>query len=246
MTTHTHVEQEIEQLWYLDSGANNHIIFELENLTLQQQPYHGNDKVTVGNGGGSLITDIDDIIVTINTSSSIDALISKLSSEFAVEDLGPLSYFLGIQVTNTANGLHLHQVKYAVDLLHHMKMAGAKPAPTPCTLGGKLSDAKRVLRYLKGTLYLGLQFSKGSLKLNGFCDWEGSSDDQKSTSGYCVYLGSCLISWAVKKQPVLLRDKLMVCDHPITLKGTVRDSDQDQTNSEITVGPTYSSDKQTI
>lgn len=36
MIAHTHVEQESKQPWYLDSGANNHITFDLENLTLQQ------------------------------------------------------------------------------------------------------------------------------------------------------------------------------------------------------------------
>ncbi|KAJ0038846.1 hypothetical protein Pint_23826 [Pistacia integerrima] len=38
MAAHTHVTQEVEQPWYLDSGANNHITFELGNLTLQQSP----------------------------------------------------------------------------------------------------------------------------------------------------------------------------------------------------------------
>lgn len=35
MTTHTHVTQEAKQPWYLDSGTNNHITTELENLSLQ-------------------------------------------------------------------------------------------------------------------------------------------------------------------------------------------------------------------
>ncbi|KAJ0038173.1 hypothetical protein Pint_23362 [Pistacia integerrima] len=56
MAIHTHVTQEVDQPWYLDSGANNYITSELGNLTLQQQPYQGNDKVTVGNGGGLVIT----------------------------------------------------------------------------------------------------------------------------------------------------------------------------------------------
>jgi len=56
MAAHTQEEQGFEQPWYLDSGANNHITSELQNLTLHQQPYHGNDKVTVGNGGGLHIT----------------------------------------------------------------------------------------------------------------------------------------------------------------------------------------------
>ncbi|XP_031271382.1 uncharacterized protein LOC116129788 [Pistacia vera] len=82
---------------------------------------------------------VDDIIITSNASSTIKHLILNLKTEFAVKDLGPLSYFLGIQVTPTSAGLHLNQRKYAPDLLYKLKMEGAKPASTPCTSGSKLS-----------------------------------------------------------------------------------------------------------
>ena len=45
---------------------------------------------------------VDDIIVASNSSSSIDHLITHLSAEFVVKDLGSLSYFQGIQVTKTS------------------------------------------------------------------------------------------------------------------------------------------------
>lgn len=48
MVAHTHDIQDNEQPWYLDSGANNHLTAELENLALQQ-PYQGTDSVIVGN-----------------------------------------------------------------------------------------------------------------------------------------------------------------------------------------------------
>ena len=43
--------------------------------------------------------------------------------------------------------------------------------------------------------------------MNGFCDsnWAGSPDDRKSTTGYAIYVGPCLISWTAKKQPVVAR-----------------------------------------
>ncbi|KAA8515498.1 hypothetical protein F0562_018891 [Nyssa sinensis] len=53
MAAHTHVPQENDQPWFLDSGANNHVTSALENLTIQQQPYQGSTQVTVGNGEGS-------------------------------------------------------------------------------------------------------------------------------------------------------------------------------------------------
>lgn len=67
--------------------------------------------------------------------------------------------------------------------------------------------AKRVLRYLKGNIDHGLTFPKGPLRLHAFCysDWAGSPDDRRSTMGFGIFLGNCLISWCAKKQPVVAR-----------------------------------------
>jgi hypothetical protein len=67
--------------------------------------------------------------------------------------------------------------------------------------------AKRVLRYLQGTSDHGLFYTKGPLQLNAFCDsdWAGCPDDRRSTTGFAVFLGDCLISWSAKKQAVVSR-----------------------------------------
>jgi hypothetical protein len=69
------------------------------------------------------------------------------------------------------------------------------------------SAVKRVLRFLKNTLDHGLFYSKTNLQLNAFCDsdWAGCPDDRRSTSGFAVFLGNCLVSWSSKKQPVVSR-----------------------------------------
>ena len=62
--------------------------------------------------------------------------------------------------------------------------------------------AKRVLRYVQGTLDFGLEYKKGEGSvLVGFCDsdWSGSEDDMKSTSGYAFSFGSGVFSWASVK-----------------------------------------------
>ena len=65
---------------------------------------------------------------------------------------------------------------------------------------------KHVLRYLKGTLDYSLSFTKSEdgLDLMGYCDadWAGSTEDRKSTSGYCFFLNknSACISWKCRKQ----------------------------------------------
>lgn len=55
---------------------------------------------------------VDDIIVTGNSSSLIQHIISQLHSNFALKQLGELDYFLGIQVHKASNGLLLTQTKY--------------------------------------------------------------------------------------------------------------------------------------
>jgi hypothetical protein len=82
---------------------------------------------------------VDDIIITGTHPNVISDIITKLQSEFPLKDLGPLSYFLGIQVTRDTTGLHLFQTKYITELLYKTNMSGAKPSKSPCTSGSKLS-----------------------------------------------------------------------------------------------------------
>ncbi|KAA8550193.1 hypothetical protein F0562_001877 [Nyssa sinensis] len=210
MVTQTNATPVAEDPWFADSGANQHITANLEQLTLAQS-YTGQEHVAVGNG----------------------------------------------QAHRDSTGLHLRQSKYIDDLLHRTKMIGAKPYPSPCSSGLKLSAhdgeplsaaqiieyrqpvgalqyctlthpdiafsvnqlcqhmhcprsthwsaAKWVLRYLKGTIDNGLWYQKGSLTLQVYCDsdWAGNSDDRRSTTGYGVFFGSCLVSSTAKKQTVV-------------------------------------------
>jgi hypothetical protein len=69
-----------------------------------------------------------------------------------------------------------------------------------------LRAAKRILRYVKGTVNYGVKFEKcQSFKLYGFSDsdWAGSLDDMRSTSGYCFNFGSGVFSWCSKKQEIV-------------------------------------------
>jgi hypothetical protein len=67
--------------------------------------------------------------------------------------------------------------------------------------------AKRILRYLKGTLTHGLLFCPSSLTLQAYADanWAGNLDDHHSTSGYVVFLGSTPITWVSRKQSIVSR-----------------------------------------
>jgi hypothetical protein len=86
-----------------------------------------------------LLIYVDDLIVIGTHQSVISSLITQLQTKFSIKDLGNLAFFLGIQVTRTEKSLHLCQAKYIKELLNRTRMIGAKPAPSPCPAGSKLS-----------------------------------------------------------------------------------------------------------
>lgn len=69
-----------------------------------------------------LLLYVNDIITTGNASAQISHLVSALSSSFDLKDLGPLNYFLSIQITHTKFGITLSQTKYAFDILQRFNM----------------------------------------------------------------------------------------------------------------------------
>ncbi|KAK6163149.1 hypothetical protein DH2020_002990 [Rehmannia glutinosa] len=76
----------------------------------------------------------------------------------------------------------------------------------PCT--EHWDAALHLVRYLKGNPSLGLFYSaSSSCSLTAYCDadWGACVDTRRSLTGYCVFLGDCLISWKTKKQQTVSR-----------------------------------------
>ncbi|CAA7049428.1 unnamed protein product [Microthlaspi erraticum] len=72
-----------------------------------------------------------------------------------------------------------------------------------------LTAARRILRYIKNDPGQRLFYSaKSALCLNAFFDSDYSTcpDTRRSITGYCVYLGSSLITWKSKKQDIVSRN----------------------------------------
>ncbi|KAL5542845.1 hypothetical protein UlMin_010555 [Ulmus minor] len=63
---------------------------------------------------------------------------THLSREFEMKDLGPLKYFLGIEVSRSKEGIIISQRKYALDLLQETGMSSCQPDDTPVEEGLKL------------------------------------------------------------------------------------------------------------
>jgi len=71
------------------------------------------------------------MVVTGNDEKAINDLKTFLNSCFKIKDLGPLKYFLGIEVARSKTGITVCQRKYTLDILEEAGLLGAKPAKVP-------------------------------------------------------------------------------------------------------------------
>lgn len=71
---------------------------------------------------------------------------------------------------------------------------------------GHLLAAKKILRYLRGTIKFGIFYKRSSdSTLKGYTDsdFAGDLDGGKSTSGYVFMMGDGAVAWSSKKQPIV-------------------------------------------
>jgi len=73
-------------------------------------------------------------------------------------------------------------------------------------------NVKQILRYIKGTLDLGIVFENTNTRLCENCeklvcyvdsDYAGDTETRRSTTGFVIYYSNGPISWSSKKQPIV-------------------------------------------
>ncbi|KAJ8759694.1 hypothetical protein K2173_009795 [Erythroxylum novogranatense] len=175
----------------------------------------------------------------------VNSFIQTLSREISMKDFGPVHHFLGVEISPTSKGLHLSQSHYALTILERSNMVDCKPIPTPLDVKLKLPKpttpfvdpifyrgifmhtptvvhmklVHRILRYLKGTLSTDLHLtSQTTLTQSAFsdADWASCQTTRRSTTGYCTFLGSNIISWCAKKQHTISRSSTETEYHAMT------------------------------
>ncbi|GJR66308.1 putative ribonuclease H-like domain-containing protein [Tanacetum coccineum] len=144
-----------------------------------------------------------------------------MKDKFQMSSMEELTFFLGLQVQQKEDGIFISQDKYVAEISKKFNYTNMKSASTPVDLEKplvKYGDANDVdvhiyrsmigsLIYLKGKPTLGLWYSRDSpFELVAYTDsdYAGATQDRKSTTGGCQFLGNRLISWQCKKQTVVV------------------------------------------
>ncbi|KAJ9567352.1 hypothetical protein OSB04_003318 [Centaurea solstitialis] len=222
--------------------------------------HHGRDTIY-------LLLYVDDIILTASSPDLVNRVISRLSSEFKMTDLGAPSFFwelltlvlpraffclnqflpgksslvlawilvilapprrrqsrncpplvrqslirlfIGVSLVTFSTSrlldlgvlfgrLNRLDISYAVQQICLFMHDPREP---------HFNALKRILRYLQGTLSMGLFLRPSPInRLVSYthADWAGCPDTRRSTSGFCVFLGDNLVSWSSKRQHVVSR-----------------------------------------
>nr|GEY96230.1 copia-type polyprotein [Tanacetum cinerariifolium] len=176
---------------------------------------------------------VDDLIFTSNDDEMMEDFRCSMKREFEMTDLGKMRFFLGIEVTQTTAGIHISQRTYALKMLERFGMLECNSVKNPMVPGTKLKNddgekvdstlfkqmvgslipmiehydaAKRVMRYIQGTLDFGIWYErggKGELKVYADSDYVGDLNDRKSTTGYVVLWDGVAITWASRKQSIV-------------------------------------------
>jgi hypothetical protein len=111
-----------------------------------------------------LLVYVDDLVITGNNPTLVTTFIQQLGDMFSLKDMGPLHFFLGVEVIPTKAGLFLTQHKYIRELLANSNMSGAKDISTPLSTSQSLQlvdgtaavDSSEFRRIMGSLQYLSL------------------------------------------------------------------------------------------
>ncbi|GJR58186.1 retrovirus-related pol polyprotein from transposon TNT 1-94 [Tanacetum coccineum] len=74
---------------------------------------------------------VDDIICASTTPALCDEFANIMSSKFKMSMMGKMSFFLGVQISQTPRGIFLNQSKYALEIIKKYGMLSSDSVDTP-------------------------------------------------------------------------------------------------------------------
>nr|GEY78749.1 retrovirus-related Pol polyprotein from transposon TNT 1-94 [Tanacetum cinerariifolium] len=152
---------------------------------------------------------VDDIISALTDPRGCDRFSNEMSSKFQMSMLGQMSFFLGLKISQSPRGIFLNQAKYANEILKILGLNKCDSVDTPMMKRSKLDEdhsgipvdktyyrIKRVFRYLKKTINMGLWYPKDTVMApTAYADVDhaGCQDTHRSTLGSAQFLGDKLM-----------------------------------------------------
>nr|GEU32394.1 hypothetical protein [Tanacetum cinerariifolium] len=149
---------------------------------------------------------IDDIIFASSTPELCDLFANLMCSKFKMSMMSKISFFLGLQNSQSPRGIFINQSKYALESLKKYGFESCDLVDTPMVEKSKLDEDKEgkavdPSHYCEP--FIGVRYPKdSSVALTAFADADhaGCQDNHRSTSGSVQFLGERLISWSSKWQ----------------------------------------------
>ncbi|GJT00753.1 retrovirus-related pol polyprotein from transposon TNT 1-94 [Tanacetum coccineum] len=186
---------------------------------------------------------VDDIIFASTDHNACHIFSKEMSSKFQMSMMGQMSFFLGLQVSQSPRGIFINQAKYALETLKKYGMDLSDPVDTPMVDRLKLDEdlmgipvdqtrfrgmvgslmyltasrpdlvfavcmcaryqakptkkhfeaIKRIFRYLKGTINMGLWYLKdNAMSLTAYADADHAGcQDSRRKAEYIAMSGCC-------------------------------------------------------
>uniref|UniRef100_A0A2N9GEP2 Reverse transcriptase Ty1/copia-type domain-containing protein n=1 Tax=Fagus sylvatica TaxID=28930 RepID=A0A2N9GEP2_FAGSY len=141
-------------------------------------------------------------------SSGLDLILFLIYGDFALKDLGPLHFFLGVEAHKVDSGMYLSQRRYITNLLRKTNLHEAKPVSSPMAsstilsqyTGSSLSDPSSYRSVVGSLQYLSLTRPDISFAVNKVCQFMANPTEDhwsavkrilrylKHTIHHCIFL----------------------------------------------------------
>ncbi|GJR93368.1 retrovirus-related pol polyprotein from transposon TNT 1-94 [Tanacetum coccineum] len=148
---------------------------------------------------------VDDIIFALSTPELCDLFAKIMCSKFKISMMGKISFFLGLQISQSPKGIFINQLKYALKSLKKFGFDSCEPVDTSMVEKSKLDEDKEG-KDIDPSHYCGSAYQKALT-----CGQKGLSvskrnrksgtmvvqDTRRITSGKYAVLGDRLVSYHV-------------------------------------------------
>nr|GEW64743.1 copia protein [Tanacetum cinerariifolium] len=144
---------------------------------------------------------VDDISFGSTDPKACDMFSNEMSLKFQMSMMGQMSFFLGLQVSQSPGGIFINQSKFALEILKKFGMDSCDSVDTPMVDRLKLDEDSLGIP-VDHTRFRSMYPKDTAMALTAYVDADhaGSQDTRRSTFGNAQFLGDNLVSWSSKNQ----------------------------------------------